>query len=176
MLSSFWDSLTWHVAIEVFAIILAAMIVHPVMGMLQRLFRAMSQILAASSQRRAISKTKSLLDQYARLWSMRMSFKEWPYKATMYNANQNLSMVMICMSILVIIGNALALALPLSLIAFLFALYRYNIILTERINISNIDDFRIYIQNRVLQLRSVANNDQELRKLWEAYFDQDFPN
>lgn len=105
-----------------------------------------------------------------------MSFKEWPYKATMYNANQNLSMVMICMSILVIIGNALALALPLSLIAFLFALYRYNIILTERINISNIDDFRIYIQNRVLQLRSAANNDQELRKLWKAYFDQDFPN
>jgi hypothetical protein len=172
-IGAFWDALTWHTLIEVVAIIIAAIIVHPFLSATKRSYDWLSHRFAISSRKRALRRIKHLLDRYARISRARELLQTEAFHAALITSHENLVVIVLYSSAISAaeMFNLREVGAVLFCITTIFALR----IQYKRAIILQFDKFREDTQSKFIALRAAVNDDTELAKLWKAYFHQSMP-
>ena len=93
ILALLWNEFNLHTFIEILAILLASLIVHPLISLVKRIY--VLQRRAASSKVKAVARTKKILHRYAQTRDKLEAFKANNLMALVISASENLRIIFI---------------------------------------------------------------------------------
>jgi hypothetical protein len=172
VLTGLWAELTWHTLIEVIAIIVAAIIVHPIIKLIGRQLDKLSQIIATSSRNNARKRIKYLFEFYSLVSIERERLSREPLYAILRPAEQNLESVSFAVLIIIVAASFEIVSLPIAAVLYTIFLIRYNRIQKIRRSIMDFDLFRINTKRDIIELREKADFEPEFCDMWQVQFDE----